>query len=130
MENLLYKLDLPALITIITFGAGLIVYYVQRSKEYSDLFIKCASQLHSDNEATQIAGAVMLRAFIRRRKYREKSLLLISSFLKSLPNGNLQKILADALSRCGSAKGHDFQSCNMFDALIKPSQYIRYEIRI
>ena len=84
MENLLYKLDLPALITIITFGAGLIVYYVQRSKEYSDLFIKCASQLHSDNEATQIAGAVMLRAFIRRRKYREKSLLLISSFLKSL----------------------------------------------
>lgn len=128
MENLLYKLDLPALITIITFGAGLIVYYVQKSKEYSDLFIKCASQLHSDNEATQIAGAVMLRAFIRRRKYREKSLLLISSFLKSLPNGNLQKILADALSRCGSAKGHDFQSCNMFDALIKPSQYIRYEI--
>ena len=128
MENLLAKLDLPALITIITFGAGLIVYYVQKSKEYSDLFIKCASQLHSDNEATQIAGAVMLRAFIRRRKYREKSLLLISSFLKSLPNGNLQKILSDALSRCGSAKGHDFQRCNMYDALIKPPQYIRYEI--
>lgn len=122
------ELDVATLITIITFGAGIIVYYVQKSKEYSDLFLKCASQLNSQNESDQIAGAVLMRTFIKRLKYREKALLLISSFLQSLPNGNLQKILADSLSMCKSAKGHDFQSCNMYNALIKPSYYIRYEL--
>lgn len=128
MGEVFSKLDVATLITIITFGAGIIVYYVQKSKEYSDLFLKCASQLNSQNESDQIAGAVLMRAFIKRRKYREKALLLISSFLQSLPNGNLQKILADSLSMCKSAKGHDFQSCNMYNALIKPSYYIRYEL--
>ena len=98
MGDLFSKLDVATLITIITFGAGLIVYYVQKSKEYSDLFLKCASQLNSQNESDQIAGAVLLRAFIKRTKYKEKALLLISSFLQSLPNGHLQKILADSLS--------------------------------
>lgn len=128
MGKVFSELDVATLITIITFGAGIIVYYVQKSKEYSDLFLKCASQLNSQNESDQIAGAVLMRAFIKRRKYREKALLLISSFLQSLPNGNLQKILADSLSMCKSAKGHDFQSCNMYNALIKPSYYIRYEL--
>ena len=128
MGEILSRLDVATLITIITFGAGLIVYYVQKSKEYSELFLKCASQLNSQNESDQIAGAVLLRAFIKRRKYREKALLLISSFLQSLPNCNLQKILADSLSMCKCAKGHDFQSCNMYNALIKPTQYIRYEL--
>lgn len=128
MGDVFSELDVATLITIITFGAGIIVYYVQKSKEYSDLFLKCASQLNSQNESDQIAGAVLMRAFIKRRKYREKALLLISSFLQSLPNGNLQKILADSLSMCKSAKGHDFQSCNMYNALIKPSYYIRYEL--
>lgn len=128
MGEILSRLDVATLITIITFGAGLIVYYVQKSKEYSDLFLKCASQLNSQNESDQIAGAVLLRAFIKRRKYREKALLLTSSFLQSLPNCNLQKILADSLSMCKSAKGHDFQSCNMYNALIKPTHYIRYEL--
>lgn len=128
MGEVFSELDVATLITIITFGAGIIVYYVQKSKEYSDLFLKCASQLNSQNESDQIAGAVLMRAFIKRRKYREKALLLISSFLQSLPNGNLQKILADSLSMCKSAKGHDFQSCNMYNALIKPSYYIRYEL--
>ena len=128
MGEVFSELDVATLITIITFGAGIIVYYVQKSKEYSDLFLKCASQLNSQNESDQIAGAVLMRAFIKRRKYREKALLLISSFLQSLSNGNLQKILADSLSMCKSAKGHDFQSCNMYNALIKPSYYIRYEL--
>lgn len=128
MGDFFSRFDLATLITVITFGAGLIVYFVQKSKEYSDLFLKCASQLQSQNESEQIAGAVLLRAFIKRRKYREKALLLISSFLQSLPNGNLQKILADAMSMCKIARGHDFQSCNMYDALIKPSSYIRYEL--
>jgi uncharacterized protein YjbI with pentapeptide repeats len=128
MGDVFSELDVATLITIITFGAGIIVYYVQKSKEYSDLFLKCASQLNSQNESDRIAGAVLMRAFIKRRKYREKALLLISSFLQSLPNGNLQKILADSLSMCKSAKGHDFQSCNMYNALIKPSYYIRYEL--
>ena len=128
MGDFFSKFDVATLITIITFGAGLIVYYVQKSKEYSDLFLKCASQLNSQNESDQIAGAVLLRAFIRRAKYREKALLLISSFLQSLPNGNLQKIMADSLSMCKSAMGHDFQSCNMYNALVKPSHYIRYEL--
>ena len=128
MGNFFSNFDVPALITIITFGAGLIVYYVQKSKEYSDLFLKCASQLNSQNESDQIAGAVLLRTFIKRKKYREKALFLISSYLQSLPNGSLQKILADSLSMCKSAMGHDFQSCNMYNALVKPSHYIRYEL--
>lgn len=128
MDNFFSNFDVATLITIITFGAGLIVYYVQKSKEYSDLFLKCASQLNSQNESDQIAGAVLLRTFIKRMKYREKALFLISSFLQSLPNGILQKILADSLSMCKSAMGHDFQSCNMYNALVKPSHYIRYEL--
>ncbi len=118
----------PAVISIITFGAGLIVYLVQKSKEYSELFLKCASQLHSKNESSQIAGAILLRTFIRRRKFRERALLLIASFLQGRPNGHLQKILADSLSMCTNAKGRDFQSCNMYNALIKPKLYIYYEL--
>lgn len=121
-------LDLSTACALLTLGVGVIVYFVQKSKELSEFFLKCVSLLHSKEEADQIAGAVLLRTFLSKRKYNEKVLQLISSFIFGVPNSGFQKILADGLSMCKRAKGHDFQSCNLYNALIKPKSYIRYEL--
>lgn len=128
LKNINWGLDLSTACALLTLGVGVIVYFVQKSKELSDFFLRCVSLLHSKDEADQIAGSILLRTFINKRKYTEKVLQLITSFIYGVPNSGLQKSLADGLSMCKSAKGHDFQLCNLYNALIKPKSYIRYDL--
>lgn len=124
--------NITFIITIISFiiplGATAVVTLYQRIKHNEENFIRCTSDLHADNEIKQITSAILLRSFISMKAYTKKTINVIVALLRVLPNGSLQKTLADGLSETCDAKGHDFQDMNLHNVLIKPKTYIRFEI--
>lgn len=116
------------MVTLIPILSAVAVYAVQHFNYLSRMFISYAERLHSDKESDQIASAVLLRTFLDNASFAERTLSLFVSLLKILPNGNLQKVLGDSLSKVKNADGYDFQKVNVHNVLIKPQSYIKYDL--
>lgn len=119
---------ISGVIAFLTVFASVLIFMFQNSKHQNDTFIKYAEHLHSVDESERIASAILLRHFIKIRSYNRRTVNLIASLLKILPNGILQKTLGDGLSYAKKSRGQDFQKANLHDVLIKPKKYIRYDM--
>ena len=92
------------------------------------MFSECTKSLNSDNEVSRITAAILLRTYLNKSRFKKSALNVYVALLRVLPNGIVQKTLADGVGYLQKAKGHDFQKINMHDVLIKPQSYIKYEI--
>ena len=119
---------ISGVIAFLTVVASILVFVFQNSKHQNETFIKYAEHLHSADESDRVASAILLRHFIKIRSYNRRTVNLIASLLKILPNGILQKTLGDGLSYAKKSRGQDFQKANLHDVLIKPKKYIRYDM--
>ncbi len=122
-------------IPFITFVSGIIVslyylciYRTQEQTKRAENFTNCSKNLFDENETAQITAAILLRGFLKYKRYRPDTINLIVALLRTLQTGNLQKTLADGISYIDSADGQDFQNVNMKNASIKPKARIMYEI--
>lgn len=76
----------------------------------------------------------MLRTYLKpllyifKNPYEKDTLNLIVAILRHIPNGVLQKTLADSISYVRKADGQDFQYINLCSASIKPKYRINLEI--
>lgn len=113
---------------LISFFAAGVVFIYQHRKQNADMFSDCTKSLHSDNEVSRITSAILLRTYLRQGRFRKSALNVYVALLRVLPDGNIQKTLADGIGYLLNAKGQDFQKINMHDVLIKPQSYIQYEI--
>lgn len=109
------------------FAAGIVFIY-QHRKQDADMFSDCSKSLHSDNEVSRITSAILLRSYLKKKRFRKSAVNVYVALLRVLPNGNVQKTLADGIGYLLKARGQDFQKINMHDVLIKPQSYIDYEI--
>ena len=116
------------MITVVTTVAAAVVFIYQQRKQRAEMFSKCTESIHSDNEVNRITSAILLRTYLRQGRFRKDALNVLVALLRVLPNGNVQKTLADGLTQLKSARGQDFQKVNLHDVLIKPKSYIDYEL--
>lgn len=119
--------------TIITIVATVIIFVYQHFKHKRSRYNQCARDLYrEDNHTAQLTSAILLRSYLKPRRfgriYVKDTLNLIVAILRSIPNGNFQKTLADSISFVSKADGQDFQYANMHKCSIKPQSRIRYEI--
>lgn len=119
--------DLVITVLIPAIAAGVVFFY-QKINHNQNNFIRLTSDLHSENKINQITSAILLRTFLSKSRYRKETLNVIVALLRVLPNGNLQKTLADCLTYVPEAKGQDFQNVNLHYGLIKPQSYIDFEL--
>lgn len=121
--------------TIITIIGAIAIFFYQRNKIRDERFKQYAQNLHrEDNPTAQITSAILLRSYLRskfgwlKNSYKRDTINLIVAILRHIPNGNLQKTLADSISYMSDADGQDFQHTNLHAASIKPESRINYEI--
>lgn len=115
---------LALLIPIITVGLNVLLDFTgwkgktRRQDEADSSFERNVAELSSDNKATQLAAAVMIRHYlsleIRGKLYlHDKAVNVISAVLRTLPTGVFQKTLADGLSYSSDLSGKDLQKTNL-----------------
>lgn len=90
----------------------------RKRNEASDSFEKVVDNLSSDNPASQLSAAILLRRFlslkIGKSKYLHKETVnVISSILRTLPTGVYQKTLADGLAYAIDLSQADLQRTNL-----------------
>jgi len=120
---------------IITIIASIVVFIYQNIKSRNERFKQYANDLYKeDNTTAQITSAILLRSYLRpifnlfKNPYEKDTLNLIVAILRHIPNGALQKTLADSISYVREADGQDFQYINLHSASIKPKYRIDFEI--
>ena len=121
--------------TIITIIASIAIFIYQSIKSRNERFKQYATDLYKeDNPTAQITSAILLRSYLRpilyifKNPYEKDTLNLIVAILRHIPNGPLQKTLADSISYVRKADGQDFQYINLCSASIKPKYRIDFEI--
>lgn len=93
-------------------------------EEYLNSFNRIVPELSSESRTARLSAAIMLRHFLgkdvhRRDKQLSKAAVnVISSQLRVLPTGVLQKTLADGLAFARNLKKFDLQKTNLQDALL------------
>lgn len=90
----------------------------RRREEASASFDKVVDNLASDNPASQLSAAVLLRRFLSLKIGKQKFLYketidVISSILRTLPVGVYQKTLADGLAYANDLTNADLQRTNL-----------------
>ena len=127
--------DISKVYAVITGFASATVFIYQHIKHKKEQFKQYAKDLYrEDNETAQITSAILLRSYLDsraillRNPYTKKTLNLIAAILRHIPNGNLQKTLADSISYVHKANGQDFQNVNLNMCSIKPKSRINYEL--
>lgn len=93
----------------------------KRNDEYFASFNTIIAQLSSENSTSQLSAAILLRRFLAHKAKKRKPGLKaeaineISSLLRVLPTGILQKTLGDGLAYAKELPGVDLQKTNMQD---------------
>ena len=120
---------------IITIIASVVIFIYQNIKSRNERFKQYACDLYKEGNTTaQITSAILLRSYLRpifyvfKNPYEKDTLNLIVAILRHIPNGSLQKTLADSISYIKKADGQDFQHINLYSASIKPKYRINFEI--
>jgi uncharacterized protein YjbI with pentapeptide repeats len=131
------KVDIAALIALITLGASLVVYIVQQQIQHAQFFNQCAKSLYSSNPMEQNTAAILLRSFLKckrfnilERNFKKETKNLMVVLLRSPISATLQKTLADGFSYADDLRGQDMQHVNLLGALIKPQSRINYELTL
>lgn len=127
--------DLLNYYAIITIVASIAIFIYQNIKYRNERFKQYAIDLYKENNTTaQITSAILLRTYLKpilyifKNPYEKDTLNLIVAILRHIPNGVLQKTLADSISYVRKADGQDFQYINLCSASIKPKYRINLEI--
>lgn len=135
MEELRLSNYLESGYAIITIVASIAIFIYQSIKLRNERFKQYAIDLYKENNPTaQITSAILLRTYLRpifkifKNPYEKDTLNLIVAILRHVPNGPLQKTLADSISYVRMADGQDFQYVNLCSASIKPKYRIDFEI--
>ena len=132
MDNLSYWLKiLLGFITLIGIMYKVFKHLDYRSKEQKletigESFNRTVAKLSSKKALEQMSGAILLRRFFDKKTemglgktpYSDETINVIASSLRTLPTGNLQKILADGLTYASDLKGIDLQNTNLQNAYL------------
>ena len=125
----LQVIAIVAIITSIVYGALKFFREVRRAKErernyYKRSFEELVSQLNSENTSAQLSASILLRRYFKdtpeddKKELRQEAIDVISSLLRVLPTGVLQKTLADGLGFATDLSGRDLQKTNLQDVLL------------
>lgn len=125
----LQVIAIVAIITSIVYGALKFFREVRRAKErernyYKRSFEELVSQLNSENTSAQLSASILLRRYFKdtpeddKKELRQEAIDVISSLLRVLPTGVLQKTLADGLGFATDLSGCDLQKTNLQDVLL------------
>lgn len=94
----------------------------KEKEEYLSSFNTIVSQLTSENKTTQLSAAILLRRYLKAtKKYtnlKDEAINVVSSVIRVLPMGILQKTLVDGLASAKNLSNCDFQKTNMQDAYL------------
>ena len=94
----------------------------KEKEEYISSFNTIVSQLTSENKTTQLSAAILLRRYLKEtKKYtnlKDEAINVVSSVIRVLPMGILQKTLVDGLASAKNLSNCDFQKTNMQDAYL------------
>lgn len=115
-------------LTFVTALTGVIIYFVRENSRRDSFFKSCARSLYSEDTVQQAIAAILLRDFIKKRKYAKNTKNIMVALLNNSIPISVQKIVADVFSYANTLKGQDMQYINMLDALIKPQSRIDYEL--
>ena len=118
----------------IVHGALKYLQEIRRAKElerdnYKKSFGELVSQLNSDNTSAQLSASILLRRYFKdtpeddKKELRKEAIDVISSLLRVLPTGVLQKTLADGLGFATDLSGCDLQKTNLQDVLLEILSY-------
>lgn len=116
-------------LAIVTAMTGVIIYLVRDKSRRDSFFRNCARSLYSEDTVEQATAAILLRDFIKKRKYAKNTKNIMVALLNNSIPISVQKTVADVFSYAKSLKGQDMQYINMLDALIKPQSRIDYELK-
>jgi uncharacterized protein YjbI with pentapeptide repeats len=110
---------------------GLLKYFDFRSRREraaaaGQAFIATVDALASEDEAKQLAGAILLRRFFdpateqgeRTTPYADEAVRVIAALLRGATPGTLQKLLADGLAFAPSLQNADLQNCVLVRAYL------------
>ena len=125
----LQVIAIVAIITSIVYGTLKFFREVRRGKErernnYKRSFEELVSQLNSENTSAQLSASILLRRYFKdtaeddKKELRQEAIDVISSLLRVLPTGVLQKTLADGLGFATDLSGCDLQKTNLQDVLL------------
>lgn len=119
-----------AAISAIAYGALKFFREIRRAKErereqYKKSFEELVSQLNKkNNQSAQLSASILLRRYFKdtpeddKKELRQEAIDVISSLLRILPTGVLQKTLADGLGFATDLSGCDLQKTNLQDVLL------------
>ena len=125
----LQVIAIVAIITSIVYGALKFFREVRRANErernnYKRSFEELVSQLNSEKTSAQLSASILLRRYFKdtpgddKKELRQEAIDVISSLLRILPTGVLQKTLADGLGFATDLSGCDLQKTNLQDVLL------------
>ena len=125
----LQVLAIVATISAIVYGTLKFFREVRMAKErernnYKRSFEELVSQLNSENTSAQLSASILLRRYFKdtsgddKKELRQETIDVISSLLRVLPTGVLQKTLADGLGFATDLSGCDLQKTNLQDVLL------------
>lgn len=119
-----------ATISAIVYGALKYLREIRRAKErerdkYKKSFEELVSQLNKkNNQSAQLSASILLRRYFKdtpeddKKELRKEAIDVISSLLRILPTGVLQKTLADGLGFASDLRRCDLQKTNLQDVLL------------
>lgn len=126
----LNSIAVVAIISAIVYGALKYFREIRRAKErerdkYKKSFEELVSQLNKkNNQSAQLSASILLRRYFKdtpedeKKELRKEAIDVISSLLRILPTGVLQKTLADGLGFATDLSGCDLQKTNLQDVLL------------
>lgn len=104
---------------ILKFVSDLLQSESRRRENYYKSFDTVVSQLSSDNKSSQLSAAILMRRYFnhignnKRKDMRLEAVNVISSLLKVLPTGVLQKTLGDGFAYAETLDKVDLQGTNL-----------------
>lgn len=100
----------------------------RRREEANESFDKIVDNLSSDNPAAQLSAAILLRRFLtlkigKTAYLHTETIDVISSILRTLPDGVYQKTLADGLAFAQDLSAADLQRTNLQNIYLGSKSY-------
>lgn len=142
MNNLNDFIQLLAVLSVITAVIYGIIKYVHdytrreviKRENYYKSFDTLVAQLSSDIKTSQLSAAILLRRYFKNldgdkeSDLRLEAINVISSLLKVLPTGVLQKTLGDGLAYAANLENIDLQSTNLQNLYLGRKDGIRIQM--